>query len=635
MPFLFIAALLSHAFFSRALIVPVRSRLTPVGDSGTKVPHPKQIMKRIQSCGKNYTTALEVLYETHPFLAPSALGWEFASFHETFDAKPICGIIKLLSQNEEHALALDLLEKTIKRHQAKIVPTFYLLAVYKSIIILTKTIKSQGNGKIMEYLYNDIPYHTNRPVPMHMYHAAISSLGKCRKMDSILNILNDFECGRRLSLTTFNGTHLTYNLPKPDRMMYLTALTGSIACKSSTSSIEIMNRMSNQQMIIDRVVYNQVLSSLANHKSENRYEMARMVWRHMEFQGSSMDAKDKTLMYKTLISIFTKENQWKDVAAVKDKINGDATTALPVLPYGDAANPLMPGYIEDLVKLVKVDGVKKNWYKLGRVKVGFNSQAIFGLQTHKNPHSNGVSLVFYSSSGQKLGFLLIRNSIQHVDARKWPVPEEGQRKLLHSSIMGMQVDPAHRGRGLAKIFVAVWLLACRNSDAVPRSETINKPLLSLVLSNFGFSPVSEGAIDVEIGPIENVQDAHYVSNGRAKNESEPLFALYSSSALNFGKRDLRIQRMIVTRYPLNPRGKLTAVKTAFEHLKWQELARKKQNGKNCLEEEKELDAIIKRPWINAKKTNGSETHENNVGEGCIEFDIDNELLRRVVFGYLY
>ena len=127
----------------------------------------------------------------------------------------------------------------------------------------------------------------------------------------------------------------------------------------------------------------------------------------------------------------------------------------------------------------------------------------------------------------------------------------------------------HRGKGLvgSSNGDTGWLQICLNSNALPRSKNINKPLLSLVLANFGLIPVSDSAIEVEISPIANVQDSN------TQRSWKPLFALYSLRPLHFGERELRIQRMpacpharmVVTRFPPSPRGKMTAVKTIFEH----------------------------------------------------------------------
>ena len=409
----------------------------------------------------------------------------------------------------------------------------------------------------------------------------------------------------------------------------------------------------------DVVVYNHVLSSLASTKlkSGERYEMAKNIWGEMEMEQGGI-CTDAT--YKTLISIFSKENQWGDVAVVRDKINasgrvsgsgvsasasvsavggvgggnisdGDKSTnsAKSSSSEGVEKNPLTPDYIMDLEKLEKVDNVKKPWYKLGKVvRAGHglglglgggeskssesdtNMDVVFGIQTHRNPVLNGLSLVFYTGSGEKLGYMLIRNHLDYLQhsyvgpdqdtdvpvgrqskQKKQKLVQPVQEQLLYSSIMGMYIDENHRGKGLANIFMGIWLQICLNSNALPRSENINKPLLSLVLANFGLVPVSDSAIEVEISPIANVQDSN------TQRSWKPLFALYSLRPLNFGERELRIQRMVVTRFPPSPRGKVTAVKTIFEH----PMTQNARNGEDYAKEKSELSRLIRNVWRGARK----------------------------------
>ena len=42
-----------------------------------------------------------------------------------------------------------------------------------------------------------------------------------------------------------------------------------------------------------------------------------------------------------------------------------------------------------------------------------------------------------------------------------------------------------------------------DTKMMPRAEKINKPLLSLILTKFGFDPLGCGGIELELSPIEN------------------------------------------------------------------------------------------------------------------------------------
>ncbi len=603
--------------------------------------HPKQIVKRIRGCGENYTAALEILYTTQPFLRPSLSqsnetvasrenSWliKGIEYSGPFDSKPICGVMNLLSKHDQFSVAADLLERTIKQHHAGIIPTYYLNAVFKSMFgimaIQEQKHKQNLHREILKYIYHDIPYHTNEAPTLDIYHTALSALGKCRQIDSILVLLNDLESRKGIEIqSTAMNDRLQYNLPAPDRMAYLTALTGSIRCKTSNQSIEIMERMIEQGMKLDKVVYNHVLSSLTNTKSDGRYEMAKKIWKEMERENICSDAT-----YKSLIRLFSKENQWSDVAAAKDKLNllsnikGSRSVSLDIAGLPDltdvnrSSDATTPGYLEDLGNLEKVDNVKKPWYKIGIVRTSRNVEVVFGIQTHRNPILNGLSLVFYTPSGEKLGFMLIRNTKESN-----PVKEDPD--ILLSSILGMFIDEKHRGEGLAKIFMAIWIQICMNSKAFPRSEKINKPLLSLVLSNFGFVPVSDSAIEIEIASVSG--DEH-VTNQSWK----PLFSLYSRSPLNFGERELRIQKMIVTRTPPSPKGKVTAVRTIFEH----PMTQKAQSGLPYIKEADELSLIVGSVW-KIREWGSYPPFSDEGKKGGISFDIDYRLLQRVIFGYLF
>ena len=58
-----------------------------------------------------------------------------------------------------------------------------------------------------------------------------------------------------------------------------------------------------------------------------------------------------------------------------------------------------------------------------------------------------------------------------------------------SLLRGMHICEAKRGQGLSKVLLAVWLRLCAEAAIVPRTKTINKPLLSLTLERFGFAPL--------------------------------------------------------------------------------------------------------------------------------------------------
>jgi hypothetical protein len=343
----------------------------------------------------------------------------------------------------------------------------------------------------------------------------------------------------------------------------------------------LLSNMSEQGIKPDKIAYTQVLASLSQCPSKLRYDQAVQIWQDMEKNNESSDAA-----YKSLLNIFTKEKKWDDVALVRQHIQ-----------HTDMLMEDTSGFLLDLDKLEKVQG-NKVWYKLGQVKYGDENEndLIFGIQNHRNPTDNGVSLVFYEATGKKIGYMLIRNQYH--------------QEILFSDIMGMFIQEEHRGRGIAKICIAIWLQLCLICRAFPRSEKINKPLLSLVLSKFGFKP-NDGGVDVEISPISNTNVDVATLNWR------PDFALYSKSISpndgTFGDRELITQRMVIVNIPPHPRGKQATVKTSMYHPS----AKLVSHGATAESETLEL-----------------QNHINQVLQQNLELCIDDTVLKSVLFGYL-
>jgi hypothetical protein len=71
----------------------------------------------------------------------------------------------------------------------------------------------------------------------------------------------------------------------------------------------------------------------------------------------------------------------------------------------------------------------------------------------------------------------------------------GQKKdvLLTCSFRGMHVKEKLRGQGLGKVMFAVWLHVCMRLNMIPVAKQMDKPVLALVLREFGFEPAKEGS----------------------------------------------------------------------------------------------------------------------------------------------
>ena len=52
---------------------------------------------------------------------------------------------------------------------------------------------------------------------------------------------------------------------------------------------------------------------------------------------------------------------------------------------------------------------------------------------------------------------------------------------------------------LSKVLVAVWIALCSHAELTLCSRVINKPLLSLTLARFGFTPANRRAQTIQVG----------------------------------------------------------------------------------------------------------------------------------------
>eukprot|EP00316_Scyphosphaera_apsteinii_P020695 CAMPEP_0119302974 /NCGR_PEP_ID=MMETSP1333-20130426/4490_1 /TAXON_ID=418940 /ORGANISM="Scyphosphaera apsteinii, Strain RCC1455" /LENGTH=350 /DNA_ID=CAMNT_0007305515 /DNA_START=123 /DNA_END=1172 /DNA_ORIENTATION=+ len=75
-----------------------------------------------------------------------------------------------------------------------------------------------------------------------------------------------------------------------------------------------------------------------------------------------------------------------------------------------------------------------------------------------------------------------------------------------SALRGMFVREDLRGQRLSKLFLAIWLRMCKIAGVTPCTRTINKPLLSLSLASFGFTPTNSRGHLVEVTTARRYRD---------------------------------------------------------------------------------------------------------------------------------
>jgi len=79
-------------------------------------------------------------------------------------------------------------------------------------------------------------------------------------------------------------------------------------------------------------------------------------------------------------------------------------------------------------------------------------------------------------------------------------------------LRGMQVNPEMRGRKLSKVIMAIWLHLCFEVGASPGTIPLKKPLICLVLEQFGFTPcmADHAALQVEVSEVHSAAGGNLI-----------------------------------------------------------------------------------------------------------------------------
>ncbi|KAL7516779.1 hypothetical protein ACHAWX_001757 [Stephanocyclus meneghinianus] len=472
---------------------------------------------------------------------------------------------------------------------------------------------------ISHILHEHIPHVANMQPEPEIYHAVLNALGRCGECNAILTILEAMEHSydryqsqfpthehaslrKNISLDAANRTITpAYYLPV-DRMGYQTAITSLAKHSNVEMAISLLNRMKSRGFLPDVNCYNMVLIGIAKQAGKARSGKSipgnvKIEWHKVALdilqEMIDQDLRPTDQAYNSVIAACGKEGAWDEARkTMKMELNfsihaldessfrenlmqsSDAIDVMTVIEsnpsvcnvqnkdkrnvtkshdgVSTAPNHLVE-YFKDLKCYKKRGKGKDCWWEIGDYRSDTLS-IIIGIQPHRNPVRNGLSIVFHDmKTGMKLGRILLKNSFSK------------RNGSLYSSIVGMEIDKSRRGEGLSKVLVSIWFKICLSTNAYPRAALMNKPLISLVLMQFGFVP-QEGGTCVELirlgnanEPIENI-------------EHNPVFGLYSSNkSLQgvFSQRVLRSQNIAILNHDVPPssRGKGTKIyiKTTFEH----------------------------------------------------------------------
>ena len=433
---------------------------------------------------------------------------------------------------------------------------------------------------IMYLLHRHMPDIAKIQPGSEAYHAAMNALGKFGAFDLIVELLEQMELTSTTDIKVEPKALVTM-APPVDRMAYQTAIS-SLArhghCREATHLVKRMQSKGIEQP--DLNIYNELLIGIAKEagkgidrssiRSNNKgsplkpwHQVALEILHEIE-----SNSKPTAQTYNSVISTCMKEGQW-DAARLIEKAAPPAEEdeVCQSKLVGSSPNTLHAfgsAYFQNLKSNFKVGkGGKDTWWEIGchftddKCKSNKNRGIIIGIQPHRNPLSNGISIVFFNeTSSVRIGRILLKNTCSNnIDENE-------------SSLVGMEVSKARRGKGLSKVFIAIWLRICLETGTYPRAAVMNKPLIAYVLMGFNFVPQKGGSC-VELIRL-NDNDTKI---NKDEDECGPKFALYSPSAKSlqglFSRRVLNTQNIVIldSLPPSISMKQRTTIylKTKFEH----------------------------------------------------------------------
>lgn len=482
---------------------------------------------------------------------------------------------------------------------------------------------------IMHLLHHHMPKIAQIQPGTEIYHAAINALGKIGECDVILELLDEMEnsCGTSIDNNDAKIAPTTNNAPSVDKMAYQTAISSLSRNYYCNDAMQLYRRMQSKGLTPDINTYNQLLIGIAKEAGrmaadpslkttdagtntsivdENSNGLL-MPWHkvalHILHEMENNQLRPTDQIYDSIISACTSEGECNMAARITEKaelqrhhgtkrkfgsiendsLKEDNIVSIGMVSEGISANNIQNAavaYFDNLKAFRKCGKSSEPWWEICRYTVsnagdhissddqpnGLLRSIIVGIQPHKNPFRNGLSLVFFDEASRvKLGRMLLRNTSIRPSLRTPTLLQP----LHFSSLVGMEVNKERRGLGLSKVFVALWLRMCLNTNTYPRAAVMNKPLISRVLMGFNFVPQNGGS-RVELIRLNNSSNNVKCDLGIDYN---PQFALYSPSAKSlkglFSQRALRLQNIAILNHPPSPNLRqnvsIIYVKSEFEH----------------------------------------------------------------------
>lgn len=428
-----------------------------------------------------------------------------------------------------------------------------LTTIYKSILSLLGRAQSLSTSSYVErqqasvvysnltlYLLRDHITQVAQIQPgLQIYHAALNTLGRHGSSEAIRTLLNDMKD------------------PAPDRMAYQIVISSLAKCGKCLDATQFLHQMREKGFSPDVGVYNELLIGIARqagrHQSGKNQEQDPISWHKLALEilhdiesQSDLATSITDQTFNSIISACAKEKAWEAASAVASKASNSTT-------FNDIGNSendeQSSSYFSNLDAFRKNGKGSDAWWEIAEYNCSLRTITV-GIQPHRNPKLNGMSLVFYrddlKGNKMKVGRVLLKND---------GIPST---EFFSSSIIGMEVNAELRGEGLSKVLIAIWLDICLRTGCFPRAAVMNKPLIALVLSKFGFIP-DDGGTKCVLVRLDNTDD------------NDNTFGLYSPQKSLDGTlshRVLRTQNIKLLRTlpdSSTQKGADIVIKTTFRH----------------------------------------------------------------------
>lgn len=437
-----------------------------------------------------------------------------------------------------------------------------LRKMYKAVFSLFSSSNNRSdlrNSRLVLHLfYEHLPSVAQVKPETEVCHAVLNALGRCGESAEVLRLLDAMEQSTNSSSSKSNYNSMVAYFPAVDQMAYQTAISSLLSKRGQIdTALSILHRMKSNDFQPDANCYNAILIGVnresgrakGSEKDGELHKVALKILKEMNDQG--LQPTEQAL--NSVIATCGKESAWYEAAKAEKKESHTLS---------DFSHKCLEAYFKHLECYRKVGKGADSYWEIGHLERENQSTIIVGIQPHRNPTRNGLSLVFYEQTTDfKLGRILLKNTSSKTQKNTGD-------PTLYSSIVGMEVHRSLRGQGLSKIFLAIWLKICLITSVFPRAAVMNKPLISKVLMQFGFVP-QEGGTRCQLVRLDTEQ---YDRFDNCRESFKPTFGLYSTSKKSlegmFSTRVLRTQNIALLSHDTSfdrKQGATIYVKTTFEH----------------------------------------------------------------------